>query len=100
MYYKCGSQQYGGHIACCVWRFLGISACSEMSETDGDMLRNGSEVDEKARSECEEGEGTVCEEMTETLVHKERDSDMLHVLTDISSKICFFGRHLTSWVMS
>ena len=52
----------GGHIAGCVWRFLGISACSEMGETDGDMLRDGSEEDEKVRSECEEGEGIVCED--------------------------------------
>ena len=33
-----------------------------MCETDGDMLRDGSEEDGSVRSECEEGEGTACED--------------------------------------
>jgi len=32
-----------------------------MCETDGDMLRNGSE-DGNVRSECEEDEGTACDD--------------------------------------
>jgi len=35
---------------------------SEMCETDGDMLRNGSAEDGNVRSECEEDEGTACED--------------------------------------
>jgi len=35
---------------------------SEMGETDGDMLRNGSEEDGRVRVECEEDEGTDCED--------------------------------------
>ena len=73
---------------------------SEMGESDGDMLRNGSEGDEMVRSECEEGEGIAVKMETETFVYKERKPDTLCVLTDISSKINFICRHLTSWVMS
>ena len=37
---------------------------------------------------------------TETLINKEREIlTCFCVLTDISSKLCFIGRHLTSWVM-
>jgi len=37
---------------------------------------------------------------TETLIDKERESDMLCVLNDISSKIYLIGRRLISWVLS
>ena len=43
-----------GSGKCCIY--------SEMCETDGDMLRNGSEVDGNVRSECEEDKGTACED--------------------------------------
>ena len=33
-----------------------------MDEADDDMLWNGSEEDENVRSECEEDEGTYCED--------------------------------------
>jgi hypothetical protein len=33
-----------------------------MCETDGDMLRNGSEENGNVRSECEEDGGTACED--------------------------------------
>jgi len=33
-----------------------------MDEIDDDMLCNGSEEDGNVRSECEEGEGTDCED--------------------------------------
>ena len=37
---------------------------------------------------------------TETLINKEREIlTCFCVLTDISSKLCFICRHLTSWVM-
>jgi len=39
---------------CCIY--------SEMGETDGDVVRNGSEEDGSIRSECEEDEGTACED--------------------------------------
>ena len=39
---------------CCIY--------SEMCETDGDMLRNGIEEDGNVRSECEEDEGTDCDD--------------------------------------
>jgi len=39
-----------GFGKCCIY--------SEMCETDGDMLRNGSEEDGNVRSECEEDGGT------------------------------------------
>jgi hypothetical protein len=48
-----------GFGKCCIY--------SEMGETD-DMLRNGSEEDGKVRSECEEDEGTACED-------RDRDTD-------------------------
>jgi hypothetical protein len=38
----------------------GFGKCCIYSETDGDMLRNGSEEDGNVRSECEEGESTDC----------------------------------------
>jgi hypothetical protein len=31
-------------------------------EIDGDMLRNGSEEDANVRRECEEDEGTACDD--------------------------------------
>jgi hypothetical protein len=37
---------------------------------------------------------------TDTLIDKESESDMLCVLTDISSKIYFIGRRLISSVLS
>ena len=43
-----------GFGKCCIY--------SEMCETDGDMLRNGSEEDGNVRSECGEDEGTDCED--------------------------------------
>ena len=43
-----------GFGKCCIY--------SEMGETDGDMLRNGSEEDGNVRSECEEDEGTACDD--------------------------------------
>jgi hypothetical protein len=33
-----------------------------MGQTDGDMLRNVSEEDGRVRGECEEEEGTDCED--------------------------------------
>jgi len=33
-----------------------------LGETDGDMLRNGIEEDVRVRGECEEDEGTDCED--------------------------------------
>jgi len=45
----------------CVMGFGKYCIYSEMCETDGDMLRNGSEEDGKVRSECEEDDGTACE---------------------------------------
>ena len=35
---------------------------SAMGETDGDMLRNGSEEDGTVWGECEEDEGTDCDD--------------------------------------
>jgi len=35
---------------------------SVIGETDGDMLRNGSDEDGRVRGECEEEEGTDCED--------------------------------------
>ena len=43
-----------GFGKCCIY--------SEMCETDGDMLRNGSAEDGNVRSECEEDEGTACDD--------------------------------------
>jgi len=50
-----------------------------MSETGGDMLRNGSEEDGRVR-----GESLV-------------KIDRICVLTNISSKMCIIGTHLTCW---
>jgi hypothetical protein len=49
-----------GFEKCCIY--------SEMGETDGDRLRNGSEEEGKGRSVCEGDEGTDCED-------GDRDSD-------------------------
>ena len=48
--------------------------------TDDDMLWNGSEDDGKVMSECEEDEGTDCED-TVTLIGKGIQNDMLCVLS-------------------
>ena len=45
---------------------------SEMGETGGDMLRNGSEEDGRVRGECEEDEGLAVKMETETLIGKDR----------------------------
>ena len=42
-----------------------------MGDSDGDMVRNGSEEDGNVRSDCEEYEGTDCEE---TLIGKDRQN--------------------------
>ena len=63
----------GGHIAgsdmngfgrCCMY--------SDMWETDGVMLRDGSEEDGKIRRKCVEGEDTACDD-------GDRDKDRQHV---------------------
>ena len=43
-------------------RVLGCAAYTVKCETDGEMLRNGSEEDGNVRSECEEDEGTACDD--------------------------------------
>jgi hypothetical protein len=42
--------------------FKKCCTCSAINETDGDMLSNGSEEERNVRSECEEDEGTDCED--------------------------------------
>jgi hypothetical protein len=54
-----------------------------MGETDDDTLTNDSEEHGKVRSECEEDEGTECED-GETLIGRQTESDVLCVLTDMS----------------
>jgi len=46
-------------------RLKGFKMCcisNQIDETDDDMLWNGSEEDGNVRSECEEDEGTDCED--------------------------------------
>ena len=53
----------GGHITGSVCEGFGKCCIySEMCETDGDMLRNGTEGDGNITSECEEDKGTACED--------------------------------------
>jgi len=42
--------------------FKKCCTCSAINETDGGMLSNGSEEERNVWSECEEDEGTDCED--------------------------------------
>ena len=51
-----------------------------VDETDDDMLWDGSEEDGDVRSECEEGEGTDCEDGdSDTDWYRQMEYDMLCV---------------------
>jgi len=63
----------------------GVKKCcisSVMDRTDDDILWNGTEGDWNVRSECEEDEGTDCEDGdSDTDWYRYRESDMLCVLS-------------------
>ena len=63
----------------------GLQKCCTSSVVDGtddDMLWNGSEGDGNVRSECEEDEGTGCEDGDgDTDGYRQIESDMLCVLS-------------------